>query len=341
MNKKFVKQFLFDALLFLILISATFWIIFKDKDLNRVIAVTQAADFNFILLGMGCMLMYFAMEARNIQKLLRSFGEKISFLRAYKLTMIGFFFAGITPGASGGQPVEIYYMTKDGISAGNGALALLVQVCGVQISVMILGVIGMFFNYYLLAGPVRWLLVIGTLINGLALVAMLVCIFSNQLTKKLVRGAAKLLKKMGFKSVEKKQRSIERSLNQYAKGSDYIKAHKSEFWAAMFRVFIQFCFYFAVPFCVYKAFGLSGSNFFQLFMMQAVLFMSTSALPLPGAIGVSESVFLSLFGAAFGETMLSSAMLLNRGITFYGFVVLSMLVVFMNSVFLRRRKELP
>jgi uncharacterized membrane protein YbhN (UPF0104 family) len=53
-------------------------------------------------------------------------------------------------------------------------------------------------------------------------------------------------------------------------------------------------------------------------------------LPLPGAIGASESVFLSLYGAVFGEGLLSTAMLLNRGINFYWFVLISMIVVFIN-----------
>lgn len=32
----------------------------------------------------------------------------------YQYSFIGFFYSGITPSATGGQPVQLYYMSKDG-----------------------------------------------------------------------------------------------------------------------------------------------------------------------------------------------------------------------------------
>ena len=66
--------------------------------------------------------------------------------------------------------------------------------------------------------------------------------------------------------------------------------------------------------------------------MQAVLYTTVSGLPLPGAIGVSETIFLKIFGVAFGEKLLSGAMLLSRGISFYLFVVISLVVVIINAI---------
>ena len=332
MDKKTVKRMLFNVLIFAILMVATFWFVFKDQDLGQIFNVASSANPWFLLLGIFCMLMYFAMEAINIKAILKSFGEKLSFLKSYKFTMIGFFFAAITPSATGGQPLEIYYMSKEKIPAAHSTLALLVQVCGIQVATMILGTISMLLNIELLTGPVLWLSIIGLTVNGIALVAMLVCIFNNKLTRKLVYGFINVLKHLGFKKIERKRAKINESLNQYADGASYMKTHKKEFIVAMLRVFIQFCFYFSVPYCIYRAFGLEGMNFFEVFALQAILFMATSALPLPGAIGASESVFLNLFGLAFGAELLSSAMLLNRGITFYLFVIITLFVVFINIV---------
>lgn len=323
---------LLNVLIFVILMVATFWFVFKDQDINQIFNVAKSADPWFLLLGVFCMLMYFAMEAINIKSILKSFGEKLSFLKSYKFTMIGFFFAAITPSATGGQPLEIYYMSKEKIPAAHSALALLVQVCGIQVSTMVLGIVSMLLNIRLLTGPVLWLSIIGLVINGVALIAMLVCIFNNKLTRKLVHGFINILKHVGFKKIEKKRAKIDKSLDQYAEGANYMRTHKKEFFVAILRVFIQFCFYFSVPYCIYRAFGLEGMSFLEVFALQAILFMATSALPLPGAIGASESVFLNLFGLAFGAELLSSAMLLNRGITFYLFVIITLFVVFINIV---------
>ncbi len=323
---------LLNVLIFVILMVATFWFVFKDQDINQIFNVAKSADPWFLLLGVFCMLMYFAMEAINIKSILKSFGEKLSFLKSYKFTMIGFFFAAITPSATGGQPLEIYYMSKEKIPAAHSALALLVQVCGIQVSTMVLGIVSMLLNIKLLTGPVLWLSIIGLAINGIALIAMLVCIFNNKLTRKLVHGFINILKHVGFKKIEKKRAKIDKSLDQYAEGANYMRIHKKEFFVAILRVFIQFCFYFSVPYCIYRAFGLEGMSFLEVFALQAILFMATSALPLPGAIGASESVFLNLFGLAFGAELLSSAMLLNRGITFYLSVIITLFVVFINIV---------
>ncbi|MBR3414419.1 flippase-like domain-containing protein [Candidatus Saccharibacteria bacterium] len=339
MNKKTAKRMVFNALIFAVLIIATFWFVFKDQDIGQIFDVAKSANPWFLLLGVFFMLMYFAMEAINIKSILKSFGEKLSFWKSYKFTMIGFFFAAITPSATGGQPLEVYYMAKEKIPAAHGALALLVQVCGIQISTMLLGTISMVLNTNLLTGPVLWLSIFGFVINGIALAALLVCIFNNKLTRNLVNGFMSFLKHIGFKKIENKREKVGQSLDQYAEGAKYMKTHKKEFLMAIFRVFIQFCFYFSVPYCIYRAFGLEGMSFFEIFALQAILFMATSALPLPGAIGASESVFLNLFGLAFGAELLPSAMLLNRGVTFYLFVLVTLFVVFFNIVRIKNTKK--
>jgi uncharacterized membrane protein YbhN (UPF0104 family) len=56
------------------------------------------------------------------------------------------------------------------------------------------------------------------------------------------------------------------------------------------------------------------------------------SIPLPGSIGVSETVFLNIFGGIFGELVLSSAMLINRFVSFYFFVLLSTIIVIVNGI---------
>ena len=61
--------------------------------------------------------------------------------------------------------------------------------------------------------------------------------------------------------------------------------------------------------------------------MQAVLFISVSALPLPGAVGVSESGFMIIYKTLFPANILSSAMLISRGISFYLLILVSGLII--------------
>ncbi len=336
-QKTFQKLFLY-VLVFVGLMGLTFWAIFKDQDLGEVLDILHNANGFFVVLGLLLMVGYFAVEAWNIKSLLTGFGEKISFKQAFKFTLIGFFFCSVTPGASGGQPLEIYYMSKEKISAPKATMAILIQTCGVQIAVITLGIIGALIGWRFMDGTVGFLFGIGFIINAAALIVLMLAIFSAPVLRKASHGLMGFLKKKGFKKADKWRENIDKALDNYHESSVYIKKHKDVFKKSCGRVMLQMSLFFMIPFCVYLAFGLHEFDIVTMFAMQAILFVSTCGLPLPGAIGASESVFLSLFGVAFGEELLGSAVLLNRGINFYWFVIVSMVVVFVNIIMLNRRK---
>ncbi len=321
-----------NLLLFLGLILLTFWLLFKGQNIEGLIDIVKSANSYYIFLGIFVMFLYYSIEAYNIRSVLKSFGERISLLSALKFTLIGFFFSAITPAATGGQPVEIYYMTKEKVSGANATMALLVQLCGFQISTISLGIICGLSNLTLLSEGLGWLFMLGLTINGFALAIMLMCIFSKKLTKKVINALIRILKIFKLKNTDARKDRIEEGLEKYNESSVYIKSHKSEFIKAILRVFVQIILFYSVPFFVYKAFGLNSHTFFQIFTMQAVLYTIVSGLPLPGSVGVSETVFLGIFGSVFGEKLLSGAMLLSRGITFYWYVIISLIVVVINAI---------
>lgn len=336
-KKSFLSTLLIDGVIFCGLIYLTFWLIFKDQDLNKVIDVAYTAKLPFLVLGILLMLGYFAVEAWNVTTLLRNFGEKVEFRKIFRLTMLGFFFCSVTPGASGGQPLEIYYMTREGISGANATLAILIQTCGIQFAVTGLGLICAIIGNEFLSGPVAFLYAIGLLINLAALIILLLCVFFTGGLRRFTRRFFGMLWHLGFKKADKWREDVDAGLDKYAEGSRYIREHKGEFRKAILKATLQMTLFYLVPFTVYLAFGLSEYSILAFFSMQAILFMATSGLPIPGAIGASESVFLGLYGAAFGEELLGSAMVLSRGISFYLFVVVSMFFVFV-SLFLVKKK---
>ena len=92
----------------------------------------------YVLLAVIAMLLDFTFESLNIKLILSSLGNKVSLFKTLKYTLIGFFFSGITPASSGGQPMEIYYMNKEDIPINNATLVLLVEVCSFHIVTIML-----------------------------------------------------------------------------------------------------------------------------------------------------------------------------------------------------------
>ena len=107
--KKTIKQILF----LLVLITFTFWLIFRKQNFNEIYNIVINANVKFVILGIIAMFLYFTAEAYNLRRIMKAFGEDMSLLKAIKFTLIGFFFSSITPAATGGQPMEIYYMYKE------------------------------------------------------------------------------------------------------------------------------------------------------------------------------------------------------------------------------------
>ena len=328
-NLKMIRNVVF----FILLIVFTFWFIFKDQDINELIKNIKSTNKLYIIIAAIMGFLVYFIEAINVRSILLSLGEKkFSIFRAVRYTAIGAFFSAITPAATGGQPVEIYYMTKDKIKASNGTLAMLIQLCGFQISTLSFSIICAIIKPSLLSGGIIWLYLLGLLINGFALVIMLLSIFSSKMRDVVLKFLIKLMKALKVKNLEGKKEKLEETLNQYSESSVYIKSHLGTFIKAILRVFVMITIYHLIPFFVYKAFGLSGTTIFEMFIMQSILYTTVSGLPLPGAIGVSETLFLKIYGPVFGKNILSGAMLVYRFVSFYLYVILFLFVVIITSI---------
>ena len=66
--------------------------------------------------------------------------------------------------------------------------------------------------------------------------------------------------------------------------------------------------------------------------MQSVLYATVSGIPSPGAVGVTEGAFMEIFRFVYPESMMSSAVLLNRGINFYFLVIISGVVTVVSHI---------
>lgn len=100
---------------------------------------------------------------------------------------------------------------------------------------------------------------------------------------------------------------------------------------------VQMLFYYSIPYWVYLAFGYNTENIWSILTLQAVLYATVSGIPLPGSVGTSEGGFIGIFKNVFPQAMINSAMILNRGVSFYLFVLISAIVVIYST--LKDKKE--
>ena len=141
MKKGSTKTLIRNFMLFIALILLTLWVILKDQSITAITDVLKNVKLTYVYIGIGCMAIYLFLEGINLRRTLRALNEKVSIMQAFKYSLIGFFFSSITPAASGGQPMQIYYMHKDKIAVSNSTLALLINLTSMQISTISIAII--------------------------------------------------------------------------------------------------------------------------------------------------------------------------------------------------------
>ncbi|MBQ3409378.1 MAG: flippase-like domain-containing protein [Clostridia bacterium] len=325
------KKIIFNLIFFILLITLTFYILLKDQNILDIFNLMLNSNKTFILIAVFCMFIYLLLEGVNMLRTIRISGNKgIKLASSLKYSFIGFFFSAITPAASGGQPMQIYYMHRDKISAADSTLALLMNLCCFQIVTISMALISLIFNAQYLQGGMIALFIVGIVLNSSALALLIIGIFSRRLSKWLVNLAIKILKKFKIRNAESKIEKLNSELDKYHSTSKYIKQHRKLMVKMVLTTLVQIMVYYSIPYWIYKALGFSGENIIKMIGLQAILYATVSGIPLPGAVGVSESGFMNIFKSIFTEETISGAMLINRGVSFYLFVIISGIVVIIN-----------
>ena len=240
------KKYLRNLILFMLIILLTFYIILKDQSITKIIEVLSSIDLKYILIAIICMLIYLICEAINIGRTLKVLGEKSTFYKNIKYAMIGFFFSSVTPAASGGQPMQIYYMNKDKLSVANSTLSLLINLTSMQIVTISIAIISLFFNYEYMNSILIGLFVLGIFLNSTALGLLLVSVFSKRMTKGLINIAIKILEFFKIKNIEDKKNKLENELNKYQSSATYIKSNIKVIVKILITTYIQFLIYYSI-----------------------------------------------------------------------------------------------
>lgn len=333
------KKTILNSIIFLFLIFVTYYIIFRGQNIYRMYKQINELNIFYVIMAVIIMLIYYLTEAINVKNILTVFKEKISLLKMLRYTFVSFFFSSITPGATGGQPMEVYYLKKEGIKVSNSTMAILIHLCGYHFSSIIFAIIGVTIMPEVLNNGVLYFFIFGTLLNLIPVTATIIGIFFPKLAVKIVGLLIKLLKSLKIKNIEDISEKINTELEIYQQSANYIKNNLKSFLHAMLLSTINMILYYSVPFFIYKAFGLSGKTIIDIVLLQAIIHGTVCSMPLPGTVGVTETVFLLVYDMIYPSHLLQSALLVNRFINFYLFVFVSLVVYIITKIKLDNKKN--
>lgn len=328
-KKGSAKKYILSGAFLVILMAVTFYVIFKDTSIDEVWGLLKTVRLSFVYAGILSILAYILVQGFIIGMAASCIHIKLKPWEMLQYSFIGFFYSGVTPSSTGGQPMQVYHMCRDRLSASKTTLIMFVTNITYQFAVVLIGLVAFGFKLTFIAnihGGIIAIFIISLSINIGMLLFLAGVLFSENTLKKALRSIVSFLCRIKIiRKPEKALRSINKYLEEFEEGVKLIKANRGRFLIALFASILQFLFYHAVPYFVYRAFGLSGYTFIDFLSISAFLFVAVSMFPLPGAVGAAESGFVLLFGPLFGK-MILPAMLLSRFISFYTMFILSGIV---------------
>ena len=286
------------------------------------------------------MIIYFICQGIYTKYILKTLNKKVTLSKATFYSIVEFFFSGITPSSTGGQPIQIYYMKKDNIPLRKSYITLILNTVFFKLILLILGGIVLLFNntYLINTNTIyKIFFILGILVDVIMISLGLLLVFKKELTKKLYNKIMSIYNKLTRK---KKEIDINHVMKKYEEEIDYIKTHKKNVLIAFLITFIQRMSMFSIIYVVYRALGYNSYDYITLVSLQISVQVAMEAVPFPGGVGVSEGMLHNLFVTLFSIKLADVGMLLTRTFTFYIPLIGSGLIILIDFIKNRIKKHL-
>ncbi len=339
-KKSKINKNIWNFLFLAILLGLTIWLIFKDQDIESIFNLLAGISPVFLLICFVLVILFVCSESVIIKYLLGTVNIKVPLFNCIRYSFVGFFYSCITPSASGGQPMQIFYMKRQNIDIPTATIILMLVTIEYKFVLVALGLGLIFFGQGLLAtldGEVIFFLYVGVALNVFCVAFMSILVFMPATAKFGITKGYALLKKLHImKEKNNREERLEASMEKYKDASKYLKAHKLAVFNTTVISFVQRFFSFFITYIVYIAMGNSELDAITVTLLQSIVSISVDMLPLPGGMGISERLYLLIFTPIFGTSAAAVAsMMVSRGFSYYVLVIVSAIISMITHLTVR------
>lgn len=321
-KKKVIGNGIFLIVLFLL----TIYGVFHGEDLDEMMAAIRRADIRYLLAGVALVVFFIWGESTIIWYMMRSFRIFLKRRTCFLFSSVGFFFSCITPSASGGQPMQIYYMKKENIPIPVSTVILMIVTITYKLVLVVIGLGVLLFGKGFIGrylGGILPVYYLGLLLNIFCVSFMTILVFHPILAESiLVKGEGWFERLHLMKRRASRRKKLLEGMQVYRETAKYLKERKKVLFVVILLTFVQRLALFGVTFTVYLSFRLSGTSMADVVILQAIIAVAVDMLPLPGGMGISETLFLKIYVPVFGSLLLPG-MVLSRGLGYYSELLIS------------------
>ncbi len=291
----------------------------------------------------AAMLAYIVFDALMVGCLLKGFGYPRSFPKCLSYAAADLYFSAITPSATGGQPMEAYFMVKDHVPAVISTVVMLTYLLLYTLSIVIIGLGCLILvpSSFLAFGTVsRIFIIVGAVIQVALALLYAMLLWNKSLLRRILDWGLRLLAKLHLiRNLEKREAKLQETMDQYAHATEMLKGRRR----LLFKTLLLNLAHRSSQILVTVFCFLSSGGELRLaptmFAMQSNVVIGAYCIPIPGSMGVTDLLMMDGFTSLMNERTSANLELLSRATSFYICILLCGLIVLVKYAMLRLRKD--
>jgi len=247
-------------------------------------------------------------------------------------SLIEGFGSGITPSSTGGQFMQTYAFNKHGLKSSQGAGIVWLDFFLYSLSVVLISVVFFLGQFTEFAhSSITLVFALGLFVNVLMLVLLGLMVYFPVIYRKFMHFFVHVLEKLRLvKQKDKLLDSWNETLDHFYEAQAAIKDNKGMLWQLFGLNILRIMIYFTTPIAIGLALNLKieFSSLYELIALASFISIANTFVPLPGASGATESLFVLSFSTVIGKASAASIMILWRFFSFYLILILGGIMFF-------------
>jgi len=341
-DKKSIQQLL-SFLLLAVTLVVVLCIGLNGNELDELSAALKRLSPAFLLFCIASWGLYVLFNALTMLHFLRVQGYPIRLRESLHAAMIGIYYCNVTPGATGGQPMEMYALSKYGVPVGISGSGMAVKFVVFQTVLLFTGALlwithADFVREY--AQSSWWFIGLGYLANFFTIGMVLLMAISQKAVRWVIEKCIMIGVKLRLcKNPEASRSKWEEHCASFLGSVQLMWKRPQDLLIQTLIALGHLLSLMLVIIAVYHALGLDGVETLELITMGVLLYIGASYTPLPGASGAQEGGFAVMFRGIFPDALLFVALMIWRFCTYYLSVLVGAVITITENVTSIRRNR--
>ena len=307
--------------------------------LDDAITAVRNASPIFMIACVLCHLLYQLIDGFAIYIFLRHENVNLSLKECVFSAITGHYYSGITPGATGGYPMQVYYLTKNGVPVGVASSSIVSFFISWHLMrVVLITIIAPFYwNFIIDNLGSNWpFLLLGYAYNTALVIFWLLLSFTQKPVEWLMKAIYFVAEKLHLsKDPDKLLEGLNKTRDKFFTSMQRLKTHKGEIFTQMLLGGLHVIVLNSIIYLAYRGVGLSKASYGQILVMSLCQNISAAYMPTPGGSGAQEVIYSIFFGKLMDPSSLLAVMLIWRFMSYY----LSLIIGALTNLLHRSEKN--